>query len=237
MTTSKNTHGLELLEPYKAHIKAIAFDIDGTFYKEFGKDTIGLMLPVLFHPRLFRTYIKARSYTRVAEDTRSYKDLAYDYIATELGISIREAEHRVEEGIMKHLDRSFRNIRPFAHVEECLKSLKEQGYRLGALSDFPISHKLETLGLDSFIDVAITAEDTRLKPRPDSFLSLANLMGFAPEEILYVGNSIAKDAWGAHGVSMPSALIWQHAKPPKEELPEDCALFSSYAELLAFFSL
>jgi putative hydrolase of the HAD superfamily len=47
----------------------------------------------------------------------------------------------------------------------------------------------------------------KLKPDPVSFLELARMMGKAPEEILYVGNSVSYDVGGALCAGMKSALI------------------------------
>ncbi len=246
--------GLKALEPSMPQIKGIAFDIDGTFYKEFGPRTAGLMAPILAHPRFFSAYVKMRNETRVPGVSEDYKPLLHQLLAERFKVSIAEAERLVETRIIASFDRTFRHIKPFEHVVECLRFLKEEGgYQMGALSDFPISHKLETLGLDTYIDIAFSAEDYKLKPHPDSFLEMARRMELEPHEILYVGNSIAKDVWGAHAVGMATALLWREKKPlirldasvPREAvdaarapnaIPAETGVFSSYADLQDFFS-
>lgn len=119
---------------------------------------------------------------------------------------------QVEVNLYKNWERDFRFLRPFPHVKTMLTELKARGnLKLGVLSDFPVKQKLSFMGLGEYWDAAFSSEDVNyLKPRPGPFLALAERMGLAPEEILYVGNNPRYDVEGAKGVGMKTALLGRH---------------------------
>ncbi len=188
--------------------KGIAFDIDGTLYPEWHLRSLSMVGPMLRHPKLFRAYKKTR------ESLRSYDyvgDLRREQavrVGKLLGVSTDQAEEQIECNLYQPWDRAYRRIQPFPGVSELLQWLQQQAMPLAALSDFPVSHKLETLGVAQFFSCNLSSEDTGyLKPHKAPFIALAQAMGVAPEEILYVGNSYRKDVEGAAAVGMGTVLI------------------------------
>ncbi|MBQ7158843.1 MAG: HAD family hydrolase, partial [Treponema sp.] len=102
----------------------------------------------------------------------------------------------------------FTRIKPFEYVQECFKRLKEAGYRLALLSDFPPSQKGDTWGLLPYCELVMGTEEIgALKPSKYPFGVLAQSLGVDLSEILYVGNSIRYDVIGAKRAGMKAAYL------------------------------
>ena len=148
-------------------------------------------------------------------------------VASRMKISEERAIILVDR-IYSEMTRLFKGIKPFPWISSVLKEFKSSGFRLAALSDFPVSNKLEILGLSDFFDIAFSSEDTGfLKPAPEPFRELASRLENKPENILYVGNSLAYDVLGAKAVGMKTALFSRAKKTT--DLPD--FVFSDYRDL------
>ena len=102
------------------------------------------------------------------------------------------------------------NLVPYPHVRETLIKLKEQGLKLGIVSDAPKMQawlRLAEMNLMDFFNVVIALEDTgQLKPSDLPFKAALKKIGFKAEEILFVGDNPERDIKGAKGIGMHTAL-------------------------------
>jgi putative hydrolase of the HAD superfamily len=189
----------------------IAFDLDGTLYPNFRLNVriIPFILkefPLLWAMGKARNRIRAdpEAYPREAD----FYEIQAQIMAEILRMAPGEVKKKTETLIYRGWEPLFTRIALFPRVGETLKTFKEQGFKLGLLSDFPPVVKLANLGLDGLWDVILCSESTgRLKPHPLPFLELSERMGIPPERILYVGNSIPYDVIGAKEAGMKTALI------------------------------
>ncbi len=188
--------------------KGVAFDIDGTLYSEWNLRSLGMVGPMVRHPKLFSAYRKTREILRENNYTLPLREEQARLVGEMLNLSPQVAEREIEKKLYKPWDRAYKKIKPFPGVYEALSWINSQSIPMAALSDFPVSHKLETLGVGEFFPLRLSSEDTGyLKPHKAPFLALAEAMQLAPSEILYVGNSYRKDVEGAHAVGMGTVLI------------------------------
>jgi putative hydrolase of the HAD superfamily len=180
---------------------------------------------------LFRALEQARIGLRAQPDVSdAFARIQAREVGALLGISAAEAEARIEAVVYTRWYRVFPHLRPFAGLQRCLDTFRARGLKLAVLSDFPIRHRLEELGLGPW-DAAFSTEDTGyLKPNPQSFLLLAERLGLPPGDILYVGNSYRYDVAGAHRAGMPAAHLTRKPVPGTTAALE----FRRYAELEAF---
>jgi len=199
---------------------AVAFDLDGTLYPNFRLYARLLPFMVKEH-RLLRAFGKARKMLRKnfsmeesgehsseKKPKEDFYDIQAGILGKILGCSMEEARERAEKLIYRGWEPLFRKIRLFPHVLETLDAFRKEGIKMGLLSDFPPEIKLKNLNLSGFWDVVICSEQTgRLKPDVKPFLDLAAMMGSAPEQILYVGNSVPYDVEGSRKAGMKSAHI------------------------------
>ncbi|MFP4179220.1 MAG: HAD family hydrolase [Spirochaetaceae bacterium] len=197
-------------------IKAIGFDVDGTLYPS-SQMVFSAVSSFLSAPVLMYNFAKVRREIRQITYDCGLREMQARLMARKMDIDQEEALRRIEKDLYGRWDRSFRHIKPFPGVREVLLSLSNEGYVLGALSDFPLSHKLRYLGVDDLFSVRLSSEDTGyLKPHSVPFLQLARSLGAAPEETLYVGNSGEYDIEGAASVGMKTAHIAKAGKGEKK---------------------
>ncbi len=220
--------------------KAIGFDIDGTLYPSL-RLHLALAGYSLRHFRLLRAFAAVRHELRELAETPGYLASPPDgvaglhllqarLVARRLGIGEDEALDQAERFFYRVVPESFGRIRPFQGVREALGRLKGAGLPLGALSDFPGDRKLKLMDLDAFFDVSMTSEETGfLKPHPRPVAALAERLGVAPGELLYVGNSVRYDVAGARAAGARSALI---SRAPRLRSGGADFVFRTYGQLV-----
>lgn len=187
---------------------AVAFDLDGTLYPEY-RLFIRLVPFLLKEQRLLRALGKSRTRLR---NSGGYGGDFYELQARIMGEILGEPAEKVKERTERLIYRGwepfFRKIKLFPHARETLDAFRKEGIRMGLLSDFPPEIKLEYLNITGYWDVVCCSELIgRLKPDPAPFLELAGRMETAPENILYVGNSVSYDVGGGRKAGMKTALI------------------------------
>ncbi len=197
-------------------IKAVAFDIDGTFYplKETHKRVLRASL---FHLPFALRYNRARQSLRTEDSFRELPILSrrenaermcmqmYGHSDSATVERFLEKEKRV---FTERYERLFRDIKPYDGVENVLSLLKEKNYPMAVLSDFPVGSKLESMGLSSYFPIQISTEEIgRSKPSLTPFMLLSRELGVGCGNILYVGDSLYKDSEGAKRSGMKSVLI------------------------------
>ena len=213
-------------------IKAIFFDIDGTLYPNMAMYVNSLSFLLNRRKRVFtRAFWKARKILRLSYEN----DLGYNFyeyqahiVANHLNIALEEAKKEIFDLFYDSWIISFKKIKPFPYIYKLISKLKEEGFFLGVLSDFPVEKKLEYFQLDKCWDVALCSEESGyLKPHPAPFELLKEKSGFQANEILYVGNSKKYDIVGAKGVDFHTAYIVPWYKKKKSDADFS---FSNYKE-------
>ncbi|HOV38426.1 MAG TPA: HAD family hydrolase [Spirochaetales bacterium] len=209
-------------------LQVVAFDVDGTLYPN------GIMylrsLPFgLIHFRELIAFAQVRKVIRNIKPMDNFFRRQAELFAYKLNLSIEEAEERIQTVFYTEWEAVVRSIKPYPYVRETLVQLKEAGYKLAVLSDFPIGNKLKYLGLDSFWDAEYSCEEIGyLKPNPEPFHQLAAHFSVQPHEILYVGNNYRYDIEGAKRVGFRTAYL--HKFPVR--CPAADFRFSDYRDFI-----
>ena len=209
---------------------ALGFDLDGTLYPNLS--FYSRLVPFLLkEQRLLRALNRARMRLR---NTGAYGGDFYGLQARLMGEILNESPDKVRERTERLIYRGweplFKKIGLFPHVKETLDLFQKKGIKMGLLSDFPPETKLANLNISGYWDTVLCSEVIgKLKPDPASFLELARRMGAAPEEILYVGNSVSYDVEGARRAGMKTALVssrWKkHSLSAAAPVPPDFVFF------------
>ncbi|MDT4760955.1 HAD family hydrolase [Sphaerochaeta sp. PS] len=201
-------------------IKVLCLDIDGTLYPK-------RMLNARMLRSAFPSLPLGLGFNQVRQEYRRVQDSEPTVPADRQGLLQRQAHLMLShlgkkhdansvEAMMARLDRqfyqawqrSFLSIKGSAHMREALVKAKQQGLKIAVFSDFPVARKLETLGIDSLVDLALSSEDSGyLKPSPKAFSYLLAHLDGSPSEMLYVGDSYSKDCQGAKRMGMRSCLL------------------------------
>ncbi|MCF7928956.1 MAG: HAD family hydrolase [Spirochaetales bacterium] len=213
-------------------IRAVVFDIDGTLYPN--RSMVLRSIPFfLFHMRFVGAFGKVRREIRNARPIDVFRKVQADFLARRMKMSsVSRSEQIIDRLIYTNWERTFRGIRPFPNLRTVLDGLKEEGYLLAVLSDFPVEAKLSYLGLEGYWNCSLCSEDTGyLKPNPEPFLQIAECLRVSPEEVLYVGNNYDYDIKGASQAGMRAALLSSR----EARYPEADFVFSSYSEFFPLF--
>lgn len=128
-----------------------------------------------------------------------------------------------------------RSRRLFPGVVEFLQHLKTTGYKIGLLSnnDERMMPLLDELGLSHYFDEILpTALIGFKKPASLAYERAALRIGSAPEEILYIGDSLEHDYHGARNANWNAIWFNSKKKPIPEPKPH---MVSSFDELLRLF--
>ncbi len=188
-------------------IKVIAFDIDGTLYPAYRLNVriVGHFFANALH------FLHFGLIRRQLRRTAPLGDL-FEYQARLLGERIKmssgEAMKLLDDMAYTGLAKYFKTIKPFKDVPETFAKLKEAGYRLALLSDFPPEQKGDLWGLKPYCEKILSTEKIgALKPSKYPFGVLAMELGVKPEEILYVGNNVKYDVYGAKNAGMKTAYL------------------------------
>ena len=216
-------------------IKAVAFDIDGTFYPLW-KTQIRVALASLSSLPFAINYNKARQRVRTEDSFLSLPPLSPKERGERMCRYMwnRSGEEDIEYFLDKEnkvffskYEKSFSSIKAYDGVEELLDKLKDEGIKLGVLSDFPIGTKLKAMKIDKYFPIQLSSEDWgRYKPCLTPFEMLISKMNLEPHAILYVGDSLRKDIEGAQRAGLRTALLSKKEGSGSEDI-----LFRDYSEL------
>lgn len=204
-------------------IKAVGFDIDGTLYPNFSM-YVSSSSSFFCHPRLVYHFGKVRKEIRSSEYTGDFRETQAKLLSYSMNISQDKAADLIERQLYQRWVYSFKGVKPFKTVRPALLSLKREGLKMGALSDFPVEKKLDFLGLTDLMDIAFSSEETGyLKPHSAPFINMISKFGIKAEEILYVGNSYKYDILGAKKAGLRTAHF---VKKPESDSQADYSFYS-----------
>jgi putative hydrolase of the HAD superfamily len=104
------------------------------------------------------------------------------------------------------------SVQPREGVGDTLAALRRRGLHLGIVSNIDDDqfHPLwERIGLGPYFDAVTTSEEARsCKPHPGIYrLALGKAGGVAPEEVVFVGDTLDYDVVGANALGMTTVLI------------------------------
>ena len=190
------------------NIKSVAFDIDGTLYRAWKLNT-RMSLYFLPHCFFFLKYGLVRKELRKdSSKLPNFMDAQASLMAKKMKCSTEKAKEKLDRIVYKGLSKFFKNINPCKDSIGFIKELKEKGYKIGILSDFPPEQKGNIWGIKDICDVVLGTEETgALKPSTVPFEELSKQLGEKPENILFVGNSHKYDVKGSKASGMKAAWI------------------------------
>lgn len=126
------------------------------------------------------------------------------------------------------------SMEPSPGMEDCLRTLKERGLRLGIGTDLTAGiqlEKLERLGFLPYFDFMVCSEETGAdKPSPRFFALCLQKAGCAAEECLFVGDNLRRDVRGANASGMHG--VWYQPNGEKAKEATEVTRIRHMAELV-----
>ena len=108
-------------------------------------------------------------------------------------------------------------FRAFGDVEPALRTLRERGLRIVAVSNWDCSlpRWLDSAGIGALLDgVVSSAEVGEPKPSPAVFHAALEIAGVEAAEALHVGDSLVNDVEGARAAGIRAVLIARTGSAP-----------------------
>lgn len=205
------------MEEIELGIKAIFFDLDDTLHDHllpFSK-AFKSTFPIYDEQvHLESLYKKFRDYSDLLWTDHSKSELTLEELRVRRivlaleSFNIRITNEAASE-FQKQYDMRLNNLQLFQEVPELLGTMKNNGYKIGIITNGPIEHqfnKIKSLGLTQYIKrewIFISDEVGLAKPNPQVFSHVAQEVKILPSELLYIGDSWTND------VVAPSEAGWQ----------------------------
>lgn len=205
-------------------IKGVVFDIDDTLYdyehcnkiavnkiEKYTCDAYGLSGEE-FHK--FYKMAKEEVKKQLGNTGSSHNRLLYAQIFLE---KIGQSPVKDALNIYNiYWDSMLENMQLYPYVLSLMKILKSKNIKIAVLTDLTVHiqhRKIRKLGLEEYIDFFVTSEEVgEEKPSPKAFERVILKTGFAPAELLMIGDSKKKDIEGAKNVGMHAILFLNEQK-------------------------
>ncbi len=185
-------------------VKYIAFDVDGTLIDT--GDAIILSLQKVLREELGKEY----------SPEELYFSFGIPGAATLKAFEIDDIEGTLSKWL-RYLDDFSSLIKVYEGIEGCLKQLKSKGIMTGIVtskSREEFDSGFIPMGLAHYFDHVVCADDTtEHKPHPAPLLKLLELSGSAPEDTVFIGDTIY-DKKCAEGAGVRFGLALWGAKCP-----------------------
>lgn len=204
-----------------AEIRAVGFDLDGTLFDHRGSATDAVdaflrLVGALPSDEARRLWFSAEDaeFERWRSGQVSFQEQRRRRLRTvlaALGVTIEDTPVFLDELFEEYLHEYQAAWRAFPDAVDVLTSLRSQGFRLGILTNGNEEQQLEklrTIGLYESVDVVCVSEAIGVqKPDPRAFKTLAQRLGVAPAECLFVGDNPQHDIAGAIAAGMSAKLV------------------------------
>lgn len=176
-------------------VKAVVFDMDDTLYPEREYLIDGFQKVGAYLDRRFGRQDGAQRLLTLFD--RDKKDV-YGRFLREIGA--RDDADTINEMIDLYRKNRPQTLHFYDDVEPLFQRLRDMGLKIGVISDgdpFTQQAKVDALGLEKLVDCVILTDtlggETYRKPHPLAFELMAQKLGVAPCETIYVGDNPSKD--------------------------------------------
>jgi len=196
-----------------AAVKLVVFDLDGTLYEQ-RPVRLGMAGDLLLHSlrtRSLRDFQLVRAYRKLREELAEAGEPSFmDALHAQLGARHRRAPHEVaalaEEWLERRPLKRLLGAR-IAGADALFTALRRSGRKVGVWSDYPVAHKLASLGLEAdYVCAATDPEIARLKPDPTGLLRMLEQANVRPHEALMIGDRPERDGEAAARACVPFLL-------------------------------
>ncbi|WP_181707398.1 HAD family hydrolase [Chthonobacter rhizosphaerae] len=181
-------------------VRLVAFDVDGTLYRQRPL-RLRMALDVLLHAARSRNgqvIATLRAYRRIRERLGEEEREDFDPVL----IAETAAVAGLPADRVREIATEWMETRPLRHLAACrypgltelFEGLRRRGKTIGVLSDYPARDKLEVLGL--FADHVFSAVDDgvrMLKPHPRGLEVLMKAAGATPDTTVLIGDRMERD--------------------------------------------
>ena len=206
-------------------LDAVLFDAFGTLFAPVSADSPaahlcrllasdGVSVPVEFAGRAIlaelELYRAKFPHIRDEQELRQLEHEASDLVLAEL-----ELRRFPRDRMRQHLLDLFK-MTVYPDAESALGQLRQRGLALGVVSNYNalLRAHLAELGLEDWFSAIVSSADFgEAKPHPGIFLEGVKQLGASPEQVLFVGDDLQNDYYGAQQVGLHAVLLNRDSAP------------------------
>jgi len=136
-----------------------------------------------------------------------------------------------------------RQVTMFADAPTVLRTLKSNRHKIGLVSNtiFPEDAHVEELkkyAIFNLFDFTIFSSSFgKRKPHPEIYKRATELIGLAPENLLFVGDRYIEDYVGPSDFGMQAMIKFREGRPYPDHMPENVTVIRALVELLDYLDL
>jgi len=136
----------------------------------------------------------------------------YSKILGRIGIEAMPRSQLVKDLIDSFFGSVIEHLVLCPYVESTLRHLKEAGFKIGVITNYPqpryLKLALKRLKIEEYFDILVTSADVGFrKPRAEIFEKALEGLHVKPWEAVMVGRSLSRDIKGAMAVGMKGILL------------------------------
>jgi phosphoglycolate phosphatase/putative hydrolase of the HAD superfamily len=204
----------------KPNTKAFIFDVDGTLYQQekLRRHILRNIARYFFtNPwKAVEAVISILSFRYALEKMRSMSamdepisDRQLELASDMCFINIDKIKHHVNRWMENEPLEILDKVK-YPYSDLFFREAKTKGYRLAALSDYPLKNKLEALGWEHVFDIQMSSMDSninRLKPDPVGIIHIMKQFGLNADEVIYIGDRHDIDTETASNAGVDCIII------------------------------
>ena len=198
-----------------SEVKAVIFDVDGTLYTQGrlrSKMLVALLSYYSVRPWRFREMLllqrfRAEREKRAGASGPDLENAQYTWCSDGGRIPVEKIRQVVDRWMFRHPNQYLlKCVYPGTH--SFFAALRQHGIKIGIYSDYTAHDKLAAMGLAADIVVSSTdPEIDQLKPAPAGLLYIAEQLGLAPADCLFIGDRQELDGLCAEQAGMPYLIL------------------------------
>jgi putative hydrolase of the HAD superfamily len=145
-----------------------------------------------------------------------------DFVLTGTGVD-QSIINAVGEELAFLIDSGFHERVPRPEAATVVKAIKDRGVRLGIISNVisrtQVEYSLKKYGLYEYFDpIILSSVFGKRKPHPAIFHHAFQAAGIDPANLIFVGNSPAKDIAGAKNAGVGKTVYIEYGETPADEI-------------------
>ena len=201
---------------------AVIFDFYGTLVEDFassvGQTHMDFVKALEVAEEPFRKLWRETTDMRITGAFQTVES-SIEYVCSHLGAAL--TAEQLSSAVQMRLQMIRRTLRPRPDALETLVALKDQGYRIGLLSNCSIEIPIlwpETAFADLFDSLIFSSRECLKKPDPRIYHLACERLGVTPEQCLYIADGENFELAAAAKVGLHTVLIRNSAQDVTREL-------------------
>ena len=204
---------------------AVIFDFYGTLVEDFassvGQTHMDFVQALEVAEEPFRKLWRETTDMRITGAFQTVES-SIEYVCSRLGTAL--TAEQLSSAVQMRLQMIRRTLSPRPDALETLVALKDQGYRIGLLSNCSIEIPIlwpETAFADLFDSLIFSSREGLKKPDPRIYHLACERLGAAPEQCLYIADGENYELAAARKIGLDAVLIRNSSQNLSRDLHQE----------------